>query len=168
MMQKHMFLMNWKNAEQADRIRHLEEQAEQLTNKIKLLEKEKEEAEKQKLEAGKTTNILSFSVCRGGTNREIPCRASCSQLIDRAAIFRTLAVLMIGLIKKMAQLIWNNQLTLISGPWHSIGQVSQIGFCAPNTWCVRVRSGARSTPICVCKAQLSELHYTSVCFVVWL
>ena len=30
--------MNWKNAEQADRIRHLEEQAEQLTNKIKLLE----------------------------------------------------------------------------------------------------------------------------------
>ena len=63
--------MNWKNAEQADRIRHLEEQAEELTNKIQLLEEEKEEAEKQKLEAGKTRNILSLSVCRGGKNRKI-------------------------------------------------------------------------------------------------
>ena len=63
--------MNWKNAEQADRIRHLEEQAEELTNKIQLLEEEKEEAEKQKLEAGKSTNILSLSVCRGGKNRKI-------------------------------------------------------------------------------------------------
>ena len=40
-----------------------------------------------------------------------------SQAIDQAADFRVM--------DKMAQRIWNKQFTLVSGPWDSIGWVTQ-------------------------------------------
>ena len=57
-----------------------------------------------------TSSIRSI---RGGTNRENLCR------VDTQSEIRT-GTMKSALIKKMTQVIWNKQLSLISGPWHSI------------------------------------------------
>ena len=67
-----------------------------------------------------------------------------SQAIDRAAIFWIRSTQTLCAHKENGTLnIYNEQLTLISGPWHSIGsglpgRVSQVGFCTCITWRVRV------------------------------
>ena len=50
----------------------------------------------------------------------------------------------------------------MSGLWHSIGWVSRVGFCAPNTWRVRVGSGVCFTPKHNCKLTQSSFVYGNI------